>query len=80
MLHANLMIRLSHIFEFGKAVTKEAVAIISGDEPVSPELKSNRIRICEACEFFQLRHCLKCNCNMDIKTGLRTAVCPIAKW
>lgn len=49
---------------------------------VTEEVKSERLSICEGCEFFLKisRNCVKCGCFMDAKTGLPHAFCPIGKW
>lgn len=49
---------------------------------VSDEVHTERMRICEGCEFFRQsdRRCSKCGCFMQNKTKLKKAYCPIHKW
>lgn len=46
------------------------------------EVKSERLAICEKCEFFrqQSRTCKLCGCFMDLKTTLAKAKCPDGRW
>jgi hypothetical protein len=41
---------------------------------------NDRLKICEGCEFFRDRRCLKCGCFMDRKAHLKLASCPAGKW
>lgn len=64
------------------AVVAECGAALAGEPPVDETEKARRIELCEACEHFIAadRRCQKCGCWMDLKTRLRTAACPQAKW
>jgi uncharacterized paraquat-inducible protein A len=46
------------------------------------DVQSERLAICETCEFF--RHtsqtCKKCGCFMKLKVTLDNARCPMHKW
>lgn len=46
------------------------------------DLIESRLKICNACEFFNKRmvKCKKCGCFMKLKTTLKMATCPIGKW
>ena len=46
----------------------------------SKELLNERLSICQTCKFFTGQRCLKCGCNMAIKTYLTASTCPIGKW
>lgn len=63
--------------------TKDSIKHVgSGCVKSSPELKQQRISLCEDCEFFnhENRRCNKCGCPMDKKTEWFGAKCPIKKW
>lgn len=49
---------------------------------VPAEKAFERLSICHGCEFFDAEtdKCLKCGCNMAIKTNLSVSKCPIGKW
>jgi hypothetical protein len=51
-------------------------------EKISGKLKEERLAICNDCEFFikKVNICQKCGCQMNIKTTLAEAACPIGKW
>ena len=65
----------SQIASFGKALVAEAGAIVNGQEPITPEKQHQRLSICVACTYYDAGLCLLCGCNMDVKTGFRTAKC-----
>jgi hypothetical protein len=63
------------IANFGKALVTEAGAILAGREPVTSEEQHARLSICVACPYYDAGRCLLCGCNMNKKTGLRSAKC-----
>ena len=70
------------IVSLGKAIMNETKAIVQGQEPVSGEEQTRRLNICMGCAYYDNGKCLICGCNMNVKTGLRTAHCPHTppKW
>lgn len=46
----------------------------------SAEKAYTRLEICQGCEFFRDKRCLKCGCFMEAKTQLEVATCPVNKW
>jgi len=46
------------------------------------ELSEERIKVCEACPHMgrALRKCDLCQCQLDLKTKVLLASCPIDKW
>jgi hypothetical protein len=65
----------TQIASFGKALVAEAGAIVQGQEPVTQEEHHRRLSICVSCPYYDNGKCLLCGCNMDVKTGFRTASC-----
>jgi hypothetical protein len=51
-------------------------------EKVTEKMKNNRLEICNNCTFFvkKVNICTKCGCQMNLKTSLASAKCPIGKW
>lgn len=51
-------------------------------EKISKEIKEERLKICNSCEFLikKVNICKKCGCAMNVKTGLAESSCPIGKW
>ncbi len=47
---------------------------------VSKEEADRRMAICQECEFFIGKSCMKCGCVIKFKARLETEHCPIAKW
>ena len=70
------------IANLGKAIMEETKAIVQGQEPVSAEEQHKRLTICMGCNYYDDGKCLLCGCNMNIKTGFRSAHCPYTppKW
>jgi len=70
------------IVSLGKAIMEETKAIIQGQEPVSNDEQVVRLNICMGCAYYDNGKCLLCGCNMNLKTGLRSAYCPHTppKW
>ena len=67
------------------SVTAEAVAIALGVPPVSLDVKSTRLSICNTClslirKIGKNDRCKECGCFTSIKASFRTAKCPIGKW
>ena len=74
--------RRTQIRSFAGAVAAECGAALAGEPTVSEEEKTERIAVCEGCEFFAVadRRCSKCGCWIDAKAGFRTQQCPENKW
>jgi len=49
------------------------------DEELEP-FALRRIKICRECDQYKHFVCMQCGCFMPLKTKLRSAECPIAKW
>ena len=49
---------------------------------VSTEELTQRISICNSCEFLftPTRSCKKCGCFVDAKAALAKTTCPMTKW
>ena len=73
---------MTQVASFGKALVAEAGAIVSGQEPVTADEQHQRLVICMSCNFYDNGRCLLCGCNMDVKSGFRTAKCADSppKW
>jgi uncharacterized paraquat-inducible protein A len=41
---------------------------------------SERLLICQGCEFFGETKCLKCGCPLRAKTRSMRSKCPVDKW
>jgi hypothetical protein len=65
----------NQIATFGKALVAEAGAILHGQEPVTAAEQHARMSICISCNFYDQGKCLLCGCDMNRKTGFRTAHC-----
>jgi len=72
----------TQIANLGKALVAEGTAIVQGQEPVTAEEAHRRISICIGCDYYDNGRCLICGCNMDAKTGFRSASCAATppKW
>lgn len=67
--------------KMGLTLAREMVTFAkSGFKTVSTDEAQRRLGICQACEFFTGKRCLKCGCFMIAKTKLATTACPIGKW
>lgn len=57
-------------------------AVRSRAKRASPAEQARRLAICGGCEFFKAegKACLKCGCNLPLKTRLEALHCPIDKW
>jgi hypothetical protein len=67
----------------GSDIIKNIKSISSGNPlSVSNETLNHRKSICNSCEFFDKgsERCVKCGCDMAIKTYLKASTCPIGKW
>jgi len=72
----------TQIANFGKALVAEAGAIMHGQEPVTAKEQHARLSFCIPCDFYDNGRCLLCGCNMESKTGFRSAKCAATppKW
>ena len=64
------------------AAARVAGAVLTGQPvKVAPEVYSERLEICRACEHYELAtgRCRKCGCS-GLKLELATEKCPIGKW
>lgn len=66
---------MAQVATFGKALVTEAGAIINGQEAVTPDEQHARLSICIPCNYYENGKCLLCGCNMNAKTGFRSAKC-----
>jgi hypothetical protein len=77
--------QMPSLWQQTKNLTKSVVEHVkTGAAEVTPEEKQARLDICNGCEFYNKiqGRCGKCGCNMPIKTGWSSAVCPLnpPKW
>lgn len=70
-----LPLLITQVASFGKALAAEAGAIVSSQEPISSKQQYDRLSICINCNYYDNGRCLLCGCNMNVKTGFRTAKC-----
>jgi hypothetical protein len=51
-------------------------------EYISNQDKNARLSICHSCDrYIKLTsQCRECGCFMNIKTGMKNALCPLKKW
>jgi hypothetical protein len=66
-----------------KSVVNNVKSVLSGNSlKLSDTEATARLSICRGCDFFNANdeRCLKCGCQMAIKTYLRAEKCPIGKW
>ena len=54
--------------------------VASGGERTTTEERTRRLSICEVCDFFKDRRCLKCGCRLNLKVSMSAEHCPIDKW
>jgi hypothetical protein len=56
--------------------------VASGGELATPEERARRLAICEGCEFFKGRRCVKCGCRLRAKVAMASEHCPLdpPKW
>ncbi len=47
---------------------------------VPPEVKDERMALCNACEYYVKDKCKKCGCQLRAKTQLAASKCPLGKW
>jgi hypothetical protein len=76
-------IKLPSLWEQAKNLTKATVAHVkSGMAEVSPEVKKERLDICEGCEFFlrEQNRCKACGCHLLTKSRWKTSACPKGYW
>lgn len=59
-------------------------ALQTGDIKADKETITHRLAICSQCPFNKKRMfgatCMKCGCNIKLKTAVQTESCPIKKW
>ncbi len=54
---------------------------IRPERPLASEAaRTNRIRVCQSCEYGRTLQCLKCDCFIRLKTMFEHEKCPIGKW
>lgn len=67
----------------GSDIIKNVTSVVQGNPlSVSDNTINNRKNVCNSCEFFDKGRdrCVKCGCNLAIKTYLKASSCPIGKW
>ncbi|MFC6316077.1 DUF6171 family protein [Lapidilactobacillus achengensis] len=47
---------------------------------VDPEIRDQRLVICQSCPFFQNGTCLKCGCYTQFRASLKNKTCPEGRW
>lgn len=69
------------IWEMAKNLAGSMVDFtLSGFSLAPEEVYQERLSICQSCEFYVDKRCLKCGCQMDIKAKISAVECPIKKW
>jgi hypothetical protein len=78
---------LPSVAQMAKNVTKSLItntkAFVTGKGlTLTTEDADARLTICKGCDFFDSNktRCLKCGCQMAVKTYLKAEKCPIGKW
>jgi hypothetical protein len=54
--------------------------VASGLATASPELRAERMVICEGCDRFVGGRCSACGCRLAAKVAMQSESCPIQKW
>ena len=62
--------------------TKEKIRDTPPHLLASPEVRAQRMEICNNCEFLNktFNRCTKCGCFMKAKVNLSFVACPVGKW
>lgn len=71
---------MTTIEKIESAVSTVKDFVASGLEISNTEEKNKRIEICKECEHYNNGNCRLCGCNMNLKTRIDSAHCPIGKW
>ena len=61
-------------------VTALVEAAADGCKRATPEVRAERLAICEACEHHKDGRCVKCGCHSKAKVQARAWTCPEGKW
>ncbi len=61
------------------SLTKAVVKHVMGGMPIAKD-SGKRLDICRGCEFYSAGNCLKCGCNVQVKTVMGLERCPVGKW
>lgn len=61
------------------SLTKAVVKHVLAGMPVAAD-SGKRMDLCRKCEYFSGGDCLKCGCNMSVKTAMALERCPVGKW
>ena len=80
-----LNIQMPSITQLAKNVVSQAVdtvktAVTTGQVFTPFEDLTNRLKVCNQCEFLVEKRCIKCGCFMEYKAKLISASCPICLW
>lgn len=73
-------------FQMARNLVKQSwlsakAAVIEGRGLIVDAEKANaRLAICQGCEFYTQRRCIKCGCFMEAKAQFVAAICPINRW
>jgi hypothetical protein len=62
---------------FAKAVAEH---VADGLQKVEPEQLEARLQVCSLCDQRRDSRCMVCGCFVEPKAGMRSSVCPLAKW
>ena len=67
------------IKNFGSSMANHAM---NSFQSVLPNVKEERIKICESCEHYdsESKRCSECGCFVHIKAGWASEKCPLDKW
>jgi hypothetical protein len=75
--------KIKEIIENNKSSNVSPMDLINPNTEWADEAKAlQRYEICKSCpELIKLtKQCKKCGCQMQLKTKLELAACPIGKW
>lgn len=69
------------LVQTGLTAVKEAAKIAwGGFRGVPPEIKQQRLALCQACPSYRQGRCKECHCIMSVKTAWADMACPLGKW
>jgi hypothetical protein len=73
-----MKVQLESLLETTKDVLSQLIK--RGTLVATESETSQRLTICQSCEYRTETKCNKCGCNLLIKTRLQAAKCPLKKW
>lgn len=52
----------------------------SGQVAAHSDIIQKRLKACGSCNYYSGSRCSQCGCYVNIKVGIKAAVCPVGKW